>query len=810
MSRSRRGLWLLALTSLILALGLSQLRLEVSLFDLLPRDSPVVEGLRQYHENFGTSQELILSLRASDAAAAEHAVQALAKALEEAKLSPGVIWRDPIRSEPATFGELIAYLWFNESPERFTAMANQFGEAKLRPTLERTLERLQTSLDPGELTRISRDPYRLTEILGRLHHSSVADATSLFRSRDGHFRVLFLPAPEEASGFWRQRQWVGEVQDFITEWQQRAELGFPVIVRMTGKPAFVAEVGSELLRDLLLAALGTLALVGGLFWIVHRVWTPLIWLLMLLISVLAATTILGSMLFGSLHAASLGFAAILLGLAADYALILYHEYLAHPRRSLAQHRAALAGSIGWAAVTSAGAFLMLTRSSLPGLTQLGVLVAIGILVGATVMMTFFLIPVATRTPAAARVLGTQQSTRTPTGSVLIPALSTRSVWWITLLGATAIALLLFQQRPHVDYGTSALRPTSVQARAALEDIQAHTGEMDNALWLIVSGTDEAEVATRLKNVSTFLDAAVQAGHIAGYSLPDALWPQPEAQRANRRLARWLASQWRPARDAALNVGFTDESLQLTEQIFEAWQRFASHPNTVQPEHANAKWLFRRFAAQDADRALALGQVRVFADTADAELVQLADLINAKSGVRLVGWNLLSESLLDTIRRDVESVLVPMGIMLAILLGMAFRRLTEMALSLFTLGFTFLCLLGAMVILGWSWNLMNVMALALLLGAGVDYSIHIQLALRRYNGDLRRVRETVGKAILLCSASTAAAFGSLGWASNPGLAGLGKLSAVGIVIVSLVSVFLLPTWWQTANARWGKNFSIDQL
>jgi predicted RND superfamily exporter protein len=111
----------------------------------------------------------------------------------------------------------------------------------------------------------------------------------------------------------------------------------------------------------------------------------------------------------------------------------------------------------------------------------------------------------------------------------------------------------------------------------------------------------------------------------------------------------------------------------------------------------------------------------------------------------------------------------------------------------------------MSIFAWSWNLMNVMALALLLGAGVDYSIHVQLALRRYHGDLQRVREGVGRAILLCGTSTAAAFGSLGLASNPGLADFGKLSAVGIVIVTLVSVFMLPTWWQTTQTRSRKSF-----
>ena len=67
---------------------------------------------------------------------------------------------------------------------------------------------------------------------------------------------------------------------------------------------------------------------------------------------------LGSIWLGRLNAVSLGFAAILLGLAADYGLLLYQEFISHPSRSLKQHRAAVAPSILWAAATTALAFFI--------------------------------------------------------------------------------------------------------------------------------------------------------------------------------------------------------------------------------------------------------------------------------------------------------------------------------------------------------------------------------------------------------------------------------------------------------------------
>jgi uncharacterized protein len=90
--------------------------------------------------------------------------------------------------------------------------------------------------------------------------------------------------------------------------------------------------------------------------------------------------------------------------------------------------------------------------------------------------------------------------------------------------------------------------------------------------------------------------------------------------------------------------------------------------------------------------------------------------------------------------------------------------------------------------------MNLMAVPLILGTGVDYTIFIQLALRRHGGDLATVRHSVGRALMLCGATAVTGFASLGMSSNPGMASLGRVCAVGIGTNMLISVFLLPAWW----------------
>ena len=106
----------------------------------------------------------------------------------------------------------------------------------------------------------------------------------------------------------------------------------------------------------------------------------------------------------------------------------------------------------------------------------------------------------------------------------------------------------------------------------------------------------------------------------------------------------------------------------------------------------------------------------------------------------------------------------------------------------------------MAVAGWSWNLLNLMAVPLILGTGVDYSIFMQLALRRHGGDLVLVRRSIGRALLLCGGTAVAGFSSLAWSSNPGMASLGKVCAVGIGANMIISVFLLPAWWVALSPK----------
>lgn len=793
--------WLMLLAVLMIAAvvaGLARLQINADVFSLLPADSTTVDGLRLYQKSFGSSQAIIISVRSSEEETTTQATETLAQKLQDADLAKQVIWRSPFQNNPQAMAEFLAYLWFNQPPTTFQAMTKRFDDDKLRQSLDSTIERMSTSFNPEEIARLAHDPFSLTTIGNAIPTSLIDVGKNPFASDDGQLRILYVPFPGDKPGFWQYNHWLDSVHNLISGWQQSDAAARQLTVRVTGNPVFVTEFGSRMMQDMLFAAGGTLCAIALLFWWAHRRWLPLLSLVSLLMVTVVITMALGGFLFGTLNAISLGFAAILMGLAVDYGLILYQERRTHPERSASELRRMMTPSILWAAVTTAGAFAMVSRSSLPGLTQLGFLVAIGIISAAVLMLILYVALIGRSTDQQ-----TNRQVSAPkfdSSANTIFARNRKIAWTATLLILALSILLLFNRGPGVEYGIASLKFENVQARSTLEEIQREITGFGSDLWLIVRGANEHEVGARLENAEAVLARAKENGILTRNALPTGLWPQAEAQQDNREAAFALINRLPAVQVAAKAAGFTPDSLQLTTAMFESWQRFANSDTVAWPNEPASRWLFNQFAASDNEQVLALGQLEVAATVSNAEVLTLASELANHDGGQLVGWSLLADSLVDTMKRDAIHVVLPMALALVVLLGFAYRDIREIALSFATLGFAMICLAAVMGALNWSWNLMNMTALPLLLGAGVDYSIHIQLALKRYAGDLSQVKRSVGNAILLCGASTAAAFASLGFASNPGLASLGRVAALGIIIASLTAVFLLPIWWSSVQGH----------
>jgi len=216
----------------------------------------------------------------------------------------------------------------------------------------------------------------------------------------------------------------------------------------------------------------------------------------------------------------------------------------------------------------------------------------------------------------------------------------------------------------------------------------------------------------------------------------------------------------------------------------------------------SQWIFEKAVARSGTNVFTLGALKPAATRNDIASSQIQRLQSElpRQDVWVSGWELLGSSIFSRVKANMCKVLAPMVLLVLLSLAFAFRRLPEIFLSVAVLLMSGLCLLTVMRLADWSWNLLNLMAIPLVLGTGVDYSIFMQLALRRHHGDLSMAYRSVGRALLLCGGTAVAGFGSLSWSSNAGMASLGRVCAVGIASNMLIAIFLLPAWWKTAIGK----------
>ena len=210
----------------------------------------------------------------------------------------------------------------------------------------------------------------------------------MFNSPDGTFRIMFVQASRDLPTYKECANWLEAIRQVVAKVSPESSKSRPassplpssraegtektasIQIGYTGRPAFVAEVAGGMQHDVTASVGGTAVIIAILFYIAHRRWKPMLWLVTLLALILGSTLAIGGLLIGRINVISMGFAAILLGLAVDYAVVHYQEALAHPNFSIQQIRRGIAPSIFWAAVTTICAFLVLNFGGLarPGAT----------------------------------------------------------------------------------------------------------------------------------------------------------------------------------------------------------------------------------------------------------------------------------------------------------------------------------------------------------------------------------------------------------------------------------------------------------
>ena len=301
----------------------------------------------------------------------------------------------------------------------------------------------------------------------------------------------------------------------------------------TGEPAFQAEIGSAMERDMTKTVGVTSTMIALMFLLMQRRLGLLFGMAGVIGMVFLTALGLAGWYYEELSIMSAGFAAILIGLAVDYGVLICQE------AKLAGHdegaiRRATTRSIGWAAATTAAVFFALNLSGLPGIAQLGTIVAFGVIAGALLMLNFYVPWVAWR--GAGR-----------------PSNSHKASWVPGRNGALALAVgfallvvgvLGFKGLPGVEFDRGLLRPRDSTAMAAFEAIQKHFPAWQTpSLKLVIEGGSDEEVAARVIEAGKRLEIlqTERPDLVQRVDLPSGWWPSPERVVSNRGSLEALAN-----------------------------------------------------------------------------------------------------------------------------------------------------------------------------------------------------------------------------------------------------------------------------
>ena len=756
------------------AVGISRIRFDVDVTKLLPEDLPEAAGARVFMEHFLKRSQVLVLLEGTSAEAVEAATERVAGALEaKRELVQRVVWRRA-DDEVGAWAEFVAWSLLNQPEASMRAWMEGLSEARLAGTLGVYLEGLATSPFMAD-GLAGYDPLGLTGPL--MKEMGGAGERSEFGSADGLFRVVYVDLKEALSDYREVAKQLGEVRELAT-----VAAGGEVAVRLTGEPAFLAEISQSMEADMKGSALSTLVLTTLLVWVVFRRvrLLPLLALCLGLIFVLTLATC--GLIMGSITALTVGFASILIGLSADYGVLLYEAYRVaggDAREAVRQVR----GGIFWAIATTAAVFLALMPLGFPGLSDLGLLVAVGVGIGGVVMVG--VLP---------RLLGRW----VPVKGGEVRGWSGLGRGWQVGCGVGVVVLvgcaagLGVRGLPKVDAASGSIRPRGSEAYEGVERLEAKLGGGARALSVVVAADGEGAMVGRIAEARRVLEGLKGAGVVSGFALPEGFWPEAGRQGVNLGLAGEMVRAAGRLRAGVMEAGFTEEAWGLAEGVLGCWERWGREGAPGLLEGAGARWLVERVVSLREDGGCALlGEVRL------GKGVEIGAVTQAlPEGCYLAGGDVMTRTLDRYLEKGFTGISVLFAVITLVLLAFAFRAWRPFVLVVLCLGVSYAALLGLMAWLDLRWHAFTLPALLLSLGTGSDYFIH--LILRMQGGaTAAEARGELGPALVVCAGSSMLGFGSLVTASSSGLASMGVVCAAALGLNLVAALLVMPWLWE----RW---------
>ncbi len=790
----RRPRLVLALSAIAAAaaawLLATRLRIDPDIERLFPRDDPTLRLTRHLQGDSPPSRVLFIVLRADDPAKLEETL-------------PGIVER--LRASPclarvvATRREFAGprWEWFEQAPlaalpeESFEPLRDRLAGPGRRKELESTIRRMEDDPLAGKQTALA-DPLGLRWIF---EEAASRPGRFPFALRHGS-PYLVVDRPPLACV-----RAIGTDDSFNTSFSEKllrdVRARLPAGAELAGGYVSAEHHAGAMRKDMQVQIASSMVLVLLFLCWFTRSWVAPHFLLAPLGLALALGLGLGGWILGPLTPIAVSSAAILIAQGIDFPVHFLSRFRAERARAgrdeaIASSQVSLGPPFLGAAATTMAAFLALLASRFPGFRQLGTMLSIGFALALAASVTLlpvllraadrFARPEGDRTPWLVRAAGAIADRPAGRLAAAVLALAGLGAWGVVAARGVPMDLDLRNSMPPGDPGLEVLRGLERDLETSLTPVFALVDARTPLEWI------RARVA-----------ALRAGGAIGAADGPQDLFPPGEArERLRRETNEWVKG----ALAEMKSLGLAPERFRAG---LEGWRRrLEADPAPEALERPEHEALRRMFLFEDGGRrswVVWLFPRRSLWRPGDRAAFDAQARAALGAGAELYGAFHLPDHYERVLRGDLERVALWTAAGVVALTLLSVGSLGAGLLALLPVILATGATLAAAALLGHSVNPMNMVAVPIVLGIGVDSGIHYACRLREVR-DPARAALDAGPGVWGSTVTTLLGFGSIAFSVTPGLSSMGVLVAVGAGMSLLSALFLLPACAKMRASIWG--------
>lgn len=735
--------------------------IDTNILSLLPstEHDPVIErAIRSFTEHVG--QKTIFLFGHSDVQKARRAAQVYIRTLLQSGLFKPPLFRIQQKHNRAFYDLYFPHRWSLVSQSLRKELQHPQGAQRWK---RKVLQLLYGPTSSAFSPLLSRDPLLLFSSFVR----ELPSSPGKLRIHQGFMTLkrkkrtyIFAAIESKTSPFARSTQLA------LTASMKKANAAMrnaepQTVLHSTGAIYFAQAAGASAEREMKTIGLGSLLGLLLLLLIVFRSLRPiLLGGLPLAVGFLMAWTVC-TWVFRQIHMLTLVFGASLIGVCIDYAFHYFSEQrMAAPDWTPAQGLRHILPGTTLGVITSVIGYLGLLLAPFPGLQQMAVFSSVG-LVGAyaTVLCWFPLLS------------GRQHKASTPWLLTLwMPlyhfwqqAKSNKTMKWY-ILGVIGLALPgLTQLKANDD--VRQLYHADLSLKQQDQKIRKWIGSIDGSRFFLVVGTTPEHVLQREEQLLPHLHRLTQAKTLQFIQALSPFIPSLQLQKRNiQQLTKTFGASDRALELYMKEMGFSTQAIQSqTHALHSAEQKMLTvtkwlqHPASKHLRHLWLGKINKRYAS-----IVMLGGVKK-----EKELIHIERSIPGVHYINKVD----DVSQLFRRYRYLSSWLIALAYLCIFLLLVVRYTWKHACFILLPPVIAAIVALSAVGSIMGVFNLFHVLALLLVLGIGIDYTLFFAEAQKQWQATLL--------AILLSACTTLLSFGLLAWSETPLLRSFGLTVLFGM-------------------------------